>query len=74
MGVTGQQEILTGTPSRHLIPPAVCPGVRVSPLLGLVFFTRFVTLIAVRYLHLFILWILSNLDTLHTKYLAVHVI
>ena len=30
-GVTGQQGILT--PPKHLIPPLVCPGVRVCPTL-----------------------------------------
>jgi hypothetical protein len=47
-GATSQQEMFT--PPRHLIPPLVCPEVRVCPVLGFLFLTGFMRLITVRYL------------------------
>jgi hypothetical protein len=46
-GVFGGQGMLT--PPRHLIPPLVYPGIRVSPILWFVFPTGFMRLTAVRY-------------------------
>jgi hypothetical protein len=46
--VTGRQGMLT--PPKHLIPPLVCPEVRVCSIIGFVFSTGFMRLITVRYL------------------------
>lgn len=48
VGVTGQLDMLT--PSRHPVPPLVCPGACVCPNLNVVFFIRIIILIAVHYL------------------------
>ena len=51
--MTGQQGMLT--PPRHLIPPLVCPGVRVCTTLVFVFYLGLTILITVRFLCLYIM-------------------
>lgn len=56
--VAGQHGMLT--PPRHLVPPLVCPGVRVCPSLDLVFSIGNMRMVTIPYLHLFILHIYHN--------------